>query len=521
MDGHTSERSSYSFEENMGLLAEKSMSDTDSETGGSVDVETDLKTPRWGLPATTAPLAYLRSIHWRLILVRLAVSLLPIFLQGRHAREQFRTAKLHPTAYLDGIRGLAALFVYFCHYSYQAFTVAEGWGCDVTNYNLLKLPFLRLWYQGPAAVCVFFVISGYALSYRPLKLIRSHDMSGLASTMGSLTFRRWFRLFIPPIISTFMVLLLVQAGAYDATHDFASSSYYNKNVLEPHPERWASAYEQFWDWAWNMFQFIHVWDWTAHGGSTGYDVHLWTISVEYRCSMFLFLVIFATSQLRTLYRFATVLTVTWYTYRNSRWELVLFLCGMLIAEVDLIRGAHGQVPLLPQEERQPVKTYPEIKTAIWSALGILSLYLLCQPDSRGEITPGWIWMTAQIPEWWGADKYRYWQSAGAVLFILAVSQLPPWQKLFNTAVVQYFGKISYAIYLVHGPAMHVIGYRWEAWVYGWTGTYGNWYNVGFALGASLCVPTVIWCADIFWRLVDIPTVRFAKWLESKLADKSG
>jgi hypothetical protein len=67
--------------------------------------------------------------------------------------------------------------------------------------------------------------------------------------------------------------------------------------------------------------------------------------------------------------------------------------------------------------------------------------------------------------------------------------------------------------------MHVAGYHWEKWAYGVTGVEGYQYNAGFFLGACFVVPTVIWWADVFWRAVDIPTVKFAKWFESKMVQK--
>lgn len=278
MNGHAITKQSLSFEEKMGLLEDRTASDIDSEAG-SVDIDARYKIPSW-IPLITAPFVYLRSVHWHTLVIRFFVFLIPSFLQGRHAREQIRPVKLAPTAYLDGMRGLAALFVFFCHYSYQAFTIAEGWGCGETNYHILKLPFLRLWYQGPAAVCVFFVISGYALTYRPLKLVRARAMADFASTMGSLVFRRWARLFIPPIISTFVIYCLIRIGAYDLTREFASDRTYLKNIMEPHPQRWESAQLQFIDWFWNMFRFVHVWDWLPHGGSTG---RFTTYASRYRC----------------------------------------------------------------------------------------------------------------------------------------------------------------------------------------------------------------------------------------------
>lgn len=251
-----------------------------------------------------------------------------------------------------------------------------------------------------------------------------------------------------------------------------------------------------------------------------YDVHLWTIPVEYRCSLYLFLVLAGTARLQTRFRFLVVTGIMWFTYRHSRWELVLFFCGMLLAEMDLIRGAHKAPPAeLPLHETATTK-FRRSKKVFWAALSILGLYLMCQPDVKGDITPGWIWLHSMIPTWWQEEPYRYYQSLGAIIFAFAVGYSSSWQWFFNTPVVQYFGKLSYAIYLMHGPAMHCIGYHWERMAYNITGVEGYWYNAGFVLGSVFCIPTVIWCADIFWRAADIPTVKFAKWVESKVIVKS-
>jgi peptidoglycan/LPS O-acetylase OafA/YrhL len=232
--------------------------------------------------------------------------------------------------------------------------------------------------------------------------------------------------------------------------------------------------------------------------------------------MYLFLTLIGTARLRTRLRFLVLAIVMAFTYRNSRWELLLFFCGMGLAELDLIRGAHTPVPVLPLSEasgKSPLKK--QLQRIGWNLLSVLALYLMCQPDINFEVTPGWVWLSSLIPSWWAEEGYRYWQSAGSALFVLCVGHSPAWQRFFNTAVVQYLGKISYAIYLMHGPVMHSAGYLIERWAWSITGVEGYWYNAGFMLGSLGCIPAVIWAADIFWRLVDMPTVKFAKWVETK------
>ncbi|KAI5462503.1 acyltransferase 3 [Mariannaea sp. PMI_226] len=468
-------------------------------------------------------IGFLKTVHLKAFLARLGRFFIPSFLQGRHMREQIRPAKIHPTAYLDGIRGLAALFVFFCHYTYQGFHIAFAWGFDGAHTQMMKLPFIRLWYSGPAWVTVFFVISGYALSYKPLRLIRSRNHKELSNVMASTVFRRFFRLFAPTTVSTLLVLILIRLGLFELTREFAMNPIYHRNIMEPHPERFESGWAQFWDWLWATFKMIHVFDWDEQGGRNPYDVHLWTIPMEYRCSLYLFLVIVGTARLQTIWRYITIMAVMAVSYRNSRWELLMFLFGMGIAEWDHIRGAHTSPISLPTTEKQdgPKRSSTSTSTSTigWHIVCIVGLYLLSFPDDGWDRTPGWVYLSTWIPAWWEAARFRLPQGIGGAIFIFGVSHSPAYQRFFNSPVVQYFGKISYSLYVMHGPVMHVIGYHWEKMAWSITGVEGEWYTIGWVLGACFCVPSVIWCADIFWRAVDIPSVKLARWIESKLIVK--
>ena len=377
-------------------------------------------------------------------------------------------------------------------------------------------------------VAVFFVISGYALSLKPLKLIRSRRFGELGTTMSSLIFRRGFRLFLPTAISTLMIIALIRLGAYEWTRDFAYDDLYMRNVQEIHYERLNSTSEQLSDWGTEMFRFIHIWDWDSFEGSTAIDVHLWTIPVEFRSSMMVFLTLLGMARLTTVMRFVWLGVVMGFVYCSGRWEVLLFYCGMGLAEVDLVRGVGRRESLtgvFNGKEDEGLDGEGDLKRngngnggrlgrVFWVGVSVLAMYLMSQPDQGGEETPGWVVLTSLVPSWY-QETYRYWQSIGAVLMVLAVGRSPGWQRFFNSAVVQYFGKISYAIYLMHGPVMHTVGYAIERWMWSLTGIEGNMYNVGFVLASFFIVPIVIWVSDVFWRAVDAPVVRFAKWLEAR------
>ncbi|KAH7017196.1 acyltransferase family-domain-containing protein [Ilyonectria destructans] len=507
--------SSLASEESVGLLIDPSQSD--SILDKSIYPTQRFSVATWA-SKLLSPVFYIRSTHWRVLIVRLAWFFVPSFLQGRSMREQIRPAKLGPTAYLDGMRGMAALFVFHCHYSYSTFAIANGWGFNGGHYEIVRLPFIKLFYAGPAAVCVFFVISGYALSYRPIKNIRSGNVKDFSTGLSSMVFRRAIRLFLPTTISTFMVVCLIRMGVFEWTRAFAMNPTYLRKVREVHPKMLSTAHEQWVQWAGAIFGGFKVFSWEHYGGFRIYDAHLWTIPVEFRCSLYLFLVILGTARLRTQYRFLTLAVVTYVTYYNSRWEFLLFLSGMALVEWDHIRGAHIPPPALPSEEREKESkpAHSTTKLVFWNLVAIIGLYFLSQPDSGGSKTPGWVYLTSLIPEWWAHEGFRYWQGFGAAVFVLGVGHSAWWQRVFNSSIAQYFGKISYALYLMHGPVLKVIGMHWMKWAWGVTGIEGEWYTAGFFLGACFCIPAVIWCADIFWRAVDIPSVKFARWFENKL-----
>lgn len=546
MNGHAMSKNSLSFEENVSLLDEKSLSDIDSEAGRA-DNDTRFPSARewasFGKRAVTGlpiPMRIPSRSHCRAFMVKAGLFLLPSFISSRLSHERPGPHRLGPTSYLDGMRGLAAFIVFFCHYFYTSFTIADGWGSNDANYDVLKLPFLRLMYAGPPMVAIFFIVSGYALSLKPLKLARGHKWSDFTTTMSSFVFRRALRLFLPTFVSTFMIVILLRLGAYEINREFSHDKTYHWNVQETAPDYKETTSEQLRDWAWNMFNFVHIWGWEKYGGSTYYDVHLWTIPIEFRASMMLFLTMVGLARLRTTVRMFCLAIVVAFSYRSDRWEMVLFYVGMLYAELDIIRGAHSDRATnhalqlypppsqqsLPMSEPKPMDYVGTGQTAVtkasssklgrlgWGLLATLSLYLLSQPDVNSERTPGWIYLSSFIPEWVD-DKYRYFQIIGAILFVFCTARMPSLQRVFNSGPVQYLGKISYAIYLMHGPVLHTVGYSFEKWAWGVTGTEGDWYLIGFALAAVFVIPSVIWAADVFWRLVDAPTVKLAKWLETK------
>lgn len=231
--------------------------------GGLLDISSDNSDSS---NAILAPVDYIRRVHWRTLMVRLGWFLVPSFLQGRHMSDQARPAKLGPTAYLDGMRGIASLCVFFCHFGYQSYSLMHGWGGEGANFNIMRLPFLRLMYAGSPAVSIFFIISGYALSYRPMKHIRNRNFKEFASGLSSMAFRRGIRLYLPIIASTAMCVVLVRMGVYEWTRPITLDHTYLRNIIENHANIFPSAYEQWRKWAVMIFDGFDLFSWQGFDG---------------------------------------------------------------------------------------------------------------------------------------------------------------------------------------------------------------------------------------------------------------
>ncbi|GKT82697.1 acyltransferase [Colletotrichum tofieldiae] len=141
--------------------------------------------------------------------------LLPSFLSRAlgHVDEDGAIPMASATSYLNGLRGLASFIVTIGHNTDDYLWIYRGWGETAEDRYLVQLPFIRLAFCGIYMVTIFFVISGFVLTYSPLK--KSHAGQGV-DAIGSLPssiFRRPFRLFMPvvPILIITCILIHYQA----------------------------------------------------------------------------------------------------------------------------------------------------------------------------------------------------------------------------------------------------------------------------------------------------------------------
>lgn len=443
--------------------------------------------------------------------------LLPSFVRTHWTRERVKPQRLHGTAYLDGLRGLAAFAVFLCHLSYGTFDITHSYGAGGAGQNTswLRLPVVRLLYSGPPAVSMFFVISGYALSYKPVRQMHNRQHAELLSTLSSSVFRRTLRLYLPCFISAFMSVCLAQLGVFRMTEDFSN---HMRNVHEEHFWTAPDFLTQVSQWARKSLLSINVFDWSLFAGGTDLDHHLWTIPVELRCSLALFVTHILVARMSSRARLSTLSLLLVWGVCWDRWDLTPFWAGAMVAELDLRRNVLSSIVLdkLPFDAhftgKQPVVLW---RKAVAITFFVTGLFLASYPDAAGHVSPGYQTLDRLIPSCFG-ERHRFWPNIGAAMIVWSMGRIDWVKNVFNSRLMQYMGQISFPLYVVHGPMIHTFGYAAFERIYRYTGQEGRLFEYGFAAGAACTILATIWVADIFLRVVDQRCVNFARWVELRV-----
>ncbi len=493
--------------------------------------------------SSSGPVAYSHAANsWLGIFERLGrfQVFVPSFL---HPTDPSRPVKRpHPSAWLDGMRGVAALFVVLNHCAMLAFSwnIRLGYGSRGGANLLIQLPFIRLIVAGAPQVAVFYVISGYALSYKPLKLARAGRFAEAGEAIGSSTFRRWPRLFFMPISVTLVSAIMCYLDFYGTT------GWEGGMVHSRPPPQQPTFWAQMTDWAASVISLTDPFSRNLRRGrSYPYDQFLWTLPIEFDCSMALFLCQAAFNRIRPNIRLLFMLAISSYAMRYGHWQVYLFTVGMIICDLQFAfssapptpapttpaRGSGAANPAVG-EHRQGLADVPfpsadavaRYSLVFSVVFYICSIYLLCFPEAQhlpGK-TPGFITLYNLIPEYHKMHGLTdvFWVPLGATFLVLTVDRSPPLQRIYTHPFTAYLGKISYSMYVVHGPLLFTIGHWFLRRAAAITGTTTN-LQLGccVALASAFFFPTLACVADLVTRTLDKWALSFGHQLYQSFTKK--
>ena len=303
--------------------------------------------------------------------------------------------KIH---YLDGLRGLAALIVLNAHYV-DSF-------CENNHYEstIQKTP-LNLFYNGNFSVCMFFILSGYVLSYSFFNT-KNSDVVIVSAV------KRYFRLLGPVLASVIVAYLLLKLDLF-SNIEFCKKTgstwlvgYYNfvPNFLDALKQGLYKAflYEEY-----------------------SYNPILWTMHLELLGSFFTFAFLVLFGKLKKRYLIYTTLILIFLNTYYLAFLLGILLCDLKVNVFPYIKYTNSKIVLF--------------------VLLLVSLFFSSYPKIDVQNT---IYGPLEISRV-VINSRLFYHIIGSFLlvYVLLCSQLL--QKLFSNPLMKFLGRISFSLYAIH------------------------------------------------------------------------
>ncbi|KAL6252993.1 hypothetical protein RBB50_000712 [Rhinocladiella similis] len=414
--------------------------------------------------------------------------------------------KLHPTSWLDGVRGLAAFFVFLSHGIDVRWAIYRG-GWTHGGF-FLRMPIFRIFYSGPGMVSVFFIVSGYAISYKPLLLARAREHSKVFDCLVSSTFRRGIRLYFP--CAAFVVI----GALIKYCH------------LEYRPKKTDPRAESLLSTIWWMVQVVvpgmnpltldRRW---MNSPFKDFEPVMWTIPVEFRGSVCVFVLILVVAKASRAMRLGALIASLTYLTCVGQWDIFLFVMGTLACEIHHRR----QLPRHDEHETRSANVVSRVVRAIGVLLALLPItFLLSQPETMWKNGDVWVydWLAERTPAAWqkNMEAGSIWRVIAATSLIFLVEYSMILQKFFVSRPIQYLGDVSFMLYLLHPWLLSTIGKRLVHVIFPLTDKLG-WGMISESLGVLILLvcfmPILFWGSEIATKFIDRTGVDFARWAEDR------
>lgn len=388
-------------------------------------------------------------------------------------------------------------------------------GTELENRWVPQMPFIRLLHSGNTMIAVFYIVSGFSLSIKPVALIREQNWEKLLFCLASSTWRRAGRLYLPCLVITLVAGALgTQLGLYEFAREAMKDKLSVPGWTDPQPERFPSLGLQLADWFWHMSAWARPF--VIERAYVKYDNHLWTIPVEYRCSLMLFATILGLARMRVSVRICSQIALILYcAFGNSKWEMVLFYVGFLFAELDAIKlDRYSRLKNLQLLQSQPHWTLARIA---WLFVAVFGMFLMSSPDLYYSTTPGYVTLHSMVPLH-VRDRERYVPIFGSILFMMSVLNVAQLRRLFSTSVARYLGRVSFMLYVVQHPMNQIFGYRIVLGIRHLMGGLEDGFihkEVAFFVALAVYTPICLLIADVLTKTVDAKCLDFMRWAEGK------
>lgn len=381
---------------------------------------------------------------------------------------------------LEGLRGLASLTVVIGHFTFVFFpflgTVFTPIPGAVPRYgfeNWLIYPPFSLAFSAEAAVCVFFVMSGYVLTTK-------YYASGAETEIQTAAAKRYVRLVLPTFASIMFAWALWKVGA------IISAQAIELGLAGWAPVWWGTPYS-FLGAAWNGLAGAPLF------GDPMLNPPTWSIGVELLGSIMLFSLIALFGKRPVLFLLWGLFLADFFAYRAATaLYYFAFIAGALLnLAAPWLRSRQG----------------------VSAALVVIGLI-----GYAFNWSPAFDWLRAvPLPNFeklgpnLQGNARMFWNMVGAIALTAGVLGCHPVNAFLSIRPLAFLGRISFSMYLLHAPilmsvALGMVKYAKAA---------GLPHGVAILIAFAVYIPTVIAIATVFFRTVDAPSIRLATLVTKK------
>lgn len=254
--------------------------------------------------------------------------------------------------------------------------------------------------------------------------------------------------------------------------------------------------------------------------------------MEFRESLYVFLMILGLSNFKRWARVKLVLPLCVAVgLYNGNWQFALFMLGFFLAEIhSQFEADENHLPSSNITNKYIYERHSRIFQILKITALTIGLYLgsypICAP--LPDKVSGFSFLAAWTPP---SHVYTenhgpvyFWAGTGAGMIVASIIFLPAIQKLLCSGTCQYLGRISFSLYLVHGPLLQSLGYSLLLATWGAVGLgklFGSerspndpmdkevenletWKTVTTWFVFAINTMVTVWVSDVFWRTFDAP-----------------
>ena len=390
--------------------------------------------------------------------------------------------KVYRIEYLDGLRGLAAMIVCFGHFI-GAFA-PELKSADPAALFFRENPAIKFFvfspcnilYNASLAVFIFFVLSGYVLSY-------PYFLSGDKKKLFPSICKRYFRLTIPVFFSCLIAYfcmtlnlffhhqasVLVQSDFLDRGYNFVPDLY-------------------------DMIRFSLFDVYFNYNSKVSYNPPLWIMPIQFFGSFFclLLLLLFGSSRIRYGIYFLLLLLSP---YNGWLFFLSPFVLGMMLCDMNT-RG-----------KRNGTLLDNKIVMFLLFAMGIFLVSF-----KSDKIFFYKAFETNIITDLYGSVSIYFYLNAGAFILICVISHSQFLKSFFSHRILLFLGRISFMIYLLH----FIVLCSLSSFLYCFFYSRGASRFICFSATAALSFPVIIMLSYVSYLFVEKRSMRLSNKIASTI-----